>query len=495
MKKKFLAVVLAAVMTLGVLPVMAFAEETDSLTPLAAPEKVRWGGYNRVDGTEMNVPGIMSCYVDGPFQGKIKYSVYKVVEGGNDKLLRYNTVSSSSSSDSSKYHNAFLVIVEWDDVLEDGSTYYFTAQSIGDRVNYSNSEEVKSDFWSYEEPVKITEDKVSVHWEWPQAVVELETSGTTSRGYDVNFYYSETEGGELQKAQGFNSYDISEGFVNSSKSYTISDRMIKKYGAGYYYFTFRVLSSDLSRYNNGPEELSPAYYLAPNISDALNDIKENQTSPEDIREQVQKLDTQDLRDAMLADNDGTGVIQKMKELEEATGTNLQISVNDGMEDKIPQEDVEITGALLNNVNLETVTLNIGEPKNANDVIPAQYNNTVAVNFSMELDGVENPDKLEVPVKLVIPIPEGINPDFLVVLHYSLAGGEPEEVLMPYIFEKDGQWYASFVLDHFSDFVMTEKVQPDYKKGDVNADGSVTAKDKAILNRYLAGWEGYNEYFE
>ena len=31
--------------------------------------------------------------------------------------------------------------------------------------------------------------------------------------------------------------------------------------------------------------------------------------------------------------------------------------------------------------------------------------------------------------------------------------------------------------------------------DINKDGSVTAKDKAILNRYLAGWKGYDEYFE
>ena len=31
--------------------------------------------------------------------------------------------------------------------------------------------------------------------------------------------------------------------------------------------------------------------------------------------------------------------------------------------------------------------------------------------------------------------------------------------------------------------------------DINKDGKVNAKDKAILNRYLAGWEGYSEYFE
>ena len=32
----------------------------------------------------------------------------------------------------------------------------------------------------------------------------------------------------------------------------------------------------------------------------------------------------------------------------------------------------------------------------------------------------------------------------------------------------------------------------YEPGDVNNDGSVNAKDKAILNRYLAGWAGYDK---
>jgi len=38
----------------------------------------------------------------------------------------------------------------------------------------------------------------------------------------------------------------------------------------------------------------------------------------------------------------------------------------------------------------------------------------------------------------------------------------------------------------------EEAAGDYVKGDVNADGFVNAKDKAILNRYLAGWEGYDK---
>ena len=33
------------------------------------------------------------------------------------------------------------------------------------------------------------------------------------------------------------------------------------------------------------------------------------------------------------------------------------------------------------------------------------------------------------------------------------------------------------------------------RGDLDGDGFITAKDRMILARYLAGWQGYNQYFE
>lgn len=33
------------------------------------------------------------------------------------------------------------------------------------------------------------------------------------------------------------------------------------------------------------------------------------------------------------------------------------------------------------------------------------------------------------------------------------------------------------------------------RGDIDGDGFITAKDRMILARYLAGWQGYNQYFE
>ena len=49
-----------------------------------------------------------------------------------------------------------------------------------------------------------------------------------------------------------------------------------------------------------------------------------------------------------------------------------------------------------------------------------------------------------------------------------------------------------VIDKDNNGTYETKVEKVYTVGDLNADGKVTAKDKAILNRYLAGWEGYKE---
>ena len=31
--------------------------------------------------------------------------------------------------------------------------------------------------------------------------------------------------------------------------------------------------------------------------------------------------------------------------------------------------------------------------------------------------------------------------------------------------------------------------------DINGDGSINAKDRVLLNRYVAKWDGYAQYFE
>jgi len=84
-----------------------------------------------------------------------------------------------------------------------------------------------------------------------------------------------------------------------------------------------------------------------------------------------------------------------------------------------------------------------------------------VQFSMKLHGaIDKDDKqagqqLIVPIVIDMPVPAGINPDFLVVLH-KLDNGDIEQ-MWPHVYwdEAKGQHRATFVIDSFSDFALVE----------------------------------------
>lgn len=101
-----------------------------------------------------------------------------------------------------------------------------------------------------------------------------------------------------------------------------------------------------------------------------------------------------------------------------------------------------------------VSLAIG-PASGTLAIPDPYSGTLAVRFSMSLNGVTTKEdgSLFVPVQVTLPVPTGLDPDLLAILHYPQTGA-PE--IVPYtIYTNEGQTYVRFVLDYFSDFVLTQ----------------------------------------
>ena len=124
--------------------------------------------------------------------------------------------------------------------------------------------------------------------------------------------------------------------------------------------------------------------------------------------------------------------------------------------------VSIVGANLNNAAAESadpITLVIDKPQ-AEHVLDAAYDNSVAVSFAMTLENVADAENLDVPVKITMPVPANINPEFLVIMHYRQDGVVEELIngVDVYIFRENGQYYASFVLTSFSDFIMTQTVE-------------------------------------
>ena len=334
----------------------------------------------------------------------------------------------------------------------DSGTYYYTMQFLGDGKNYWNGPVATSEQWTYTKPDAQlqTVSTASMLWKWPYAVWTGEDSSDMWK-YAIRFYYSKTADTEPEFLQ----------FAYTSSNFT--EKLLQFNGEGYYYFSLKAISKDMTQIQSSEwSELSAPYYydgtfVEESISNTLDIVLENSTK-ENVRENVQLLaSTEDLETALKADQgEENGTADLLKKLEAVTGINVAVESAEDFS-KIDTSSVEIVGAALNSVleDIETVTLNIGEPAKEN-VIPAQYNNTVAVQFSMGLDGVVDQENLEIPIKIPLPIPATINPGFLAVLHYTQSGAVEE--IEPQTFQKDGNWFASFVLTSFSDFAMTETKQ-------------------------------------
>lgn len=443
MKKRILSLALALTLCLPLLPTLTLAVETDvpgELPQLAAPTELEWGTLHRSAGVE-TLPGATSWKVDGACQGKFRLEIYRV--GETAPVFTPTTVAPYGDRATYYGDTSFL----WGQPFHPlgSGTYYFTVTSKGDGINYLDSECATSDEWTFVAPETQLPAPQSPTWDWPNMRWENPSESGNEQDYFQAIYFSKTADGTPQHV---------DGVTNSDR---ILDETIQTYGDGYYYFRVYSTSKDITQYMCSPlSELSPAYYLPSSAEIAKEDLSTilSDETITDVRSEVQKLETETLRSALLADQgEAGGTADLLQQLEEKTGTEVKVATQEGFE---AFAGTEIIGAALNDVPPDTsaVTLQIG-PAEKENVIPEQYNNTVALSFSMGLEGVANPEALKVPVKITLPIPETINPDFLVILHYA-QDGTVREVLRPYIFQKENRWYASFVLTQFSDFVMTDE---------------------------------------
>lgn len=476
-------------------PALMAAALAEDLTPLGDPSNLRWD-------TETTPPSGEGWYwpesnngeahweIEGAFQQKVEVKIYRVGHP-DEPVLRtthhYSAGHKPSVFSASRFRYAA-------DELPSGD-YYFTVQNLGDGVEYSDSAVVSSldtpdgaGVYHYVDPGTDTAlgTPEAGRWDWPAHIwKDLQEQDSRILTYDVDYGYSAQASGDIRVIGGDSSGRSGE------ESRWLQDRLIGEHGAGWYYFRIRPISIDIAQYRHGGwSEWSEGYNLAEasqKITDQLNQINTDTAAPEDIRSQVQALNKTELQNALTADiqGAGTGALDVLTALEEAVGGPAAASVAQEMAERFDVNGVSVVGAALNNLTgTDSPVLNIGTPKEENHVRNELYSSTVAVDFSMDLSGVQNTYDLAVPVKVTLPIPAGVNPDFLVILHYS-AGGWYEEVWHN-VFEKDGELYVTFVLTSFSDFTITE-LAASIK---TDRDGSYeTVNPPEGARLYLARYEG------
>ncbi len=502
-----------------------------STEPAGTPGELTWGRFvgneeiEVVDGVVIQtgvywqeMPGTFTWKNGTPGLNEVEVSVYRV---GDPKPVFTHQIG---------YSELYKTIYGSNDALTEqedlqSGTYYFTVMNKGDGTQYSDSEVATSDTWEYvmpnsriEKPTGLIISGRDIRFEMPD--------DPYIRGVDIDIYYAKTENGEPNEVsgQGYGwyyeegtyqemepvelgpafepedepggepvypdpelEYDPSmepepgyeEPFVREGNTIRLKlgTDLFEQNGPGWYSFRVRLLSSDITVTRNSEWITSDPCYIEDvprDIGEQLMDLwEESETlSAQEIRDQVQEMDRNDLRVSLTKDTANNGATAAIKALEETLGGGAGVAVTEDMRDTFDGSLVSVVGAALNTPldDDAPITLVVDKPARE-DIIPEAYNNAVAIRFSMDVENVENTHDLAVPVKITIPVPDGVNPSYLVILHYPVDGGAPEEVIWPHLFVRGGQQYASFVLTGFSDFVITEV------KGD---DEPPTVLDAVIL---------------
>ena len=460
----------------------AQAEDPDGLTPLGDPSDLRW---------DPNDPGVALWETTGAFQQKVQIDYYQVGDPDSlstgTKTYRAENIRTSFSDEGFFYRGSILT----DEEAPSGD-YYFTVQNKGDGIKYGDSNLVSSKdmpggIFHYTAPEAKLAPPSRVRWSWPASLWDdLSGKDERVRSYFVSYGYSP------EYTQNGKHIEVIGGDRNTKSGFSYINDLVDEHGAGWYYFRVRTLSANINQQRNSTwSAWSEGYDLSATsrkVFDSLDDIHKT-AQPEEIRQQVQALDRTELESALAAEN---RVEELLLSLEETLGGPAQPKITDPeLEGIFDTKKVSVSGAALNDITgTEPPVLNIGRVKEPHDIREEMYDSTLAVDFSMELSGVEDPHDLAVPVKIRMPIPETIDPDFLAVLHYK-ADGSFEEITQCNIYRQDGQWYISFVLTSFSDFALTERLD----EGDgpvilLGQDGRfqvVRAPEGARL--YLARYEG------
>ena len=475
MKKQAVLTFLFTLVLLLLMTVSAFAAETadsSELTQLAAPTELSWGRDYNWNSTDYNdVPGFISWKRETPTQ-----NIYQIIIYSRDTGKEINNVTHHYPASKTPPYLTSTQFIEgyWydeqsaaEDCNFDSGTYYFTVQALGDGTKYSNSKIATSPDWIYTKPTTSLAAPTNLHWVGRRSLWDPPANTSGVGGYMVEYYWYDMESQEYISVGGTSYLDS---YSDESPEDYLEDYCIEEYGAGQYYFRVRALSSDITAICSSPwSELSPVYNLKEITADVdrtldtiLDDYAGMDLTAEDmdaLKEEIQEgLDTESLAASMAADQTDSGTVSKIEELEELVGGPANVNVSDNVLTGLDTSSISIIGANLNTEGDTTATLNISAPSQDAGVIPEQYHNTV--QFSMKLDGVtetEQKQQLKVPVKITMPVPNGITPAFLVLLHFH-SDGAYEEIQFPYVYkdENSGQMFVSFVVTSFSDFAFAQR---------------------------------------
>lgn len=234
--------------------------EVPELTELAAPTNLNWHRFynNReaYDNTYVTINGMLSWQVPDANKDKTFDMHVKVYKEGETEETFYGIWGYEPSRKQTYW-------TDWDFMLQDfeSGKYKFTVQFVSEDQTVGSSGIAGSAYWDYVKPTTSmaaptnlrwtdTEDGMTANWD------AVENSG----GYVIDTYYSPdnanaTSAEDLELVLGFVYYEPIDG---EHTSFVPWEEKVQD--NGYYYFTVRTVSPNISENKHSVDSaLSPAY--------------------------------------------------------------------------------------------------------------------------------------------------------------------------------------------------------------------------------------------
>ena len=422
--KKQITAVMAAFLS------AAMAFNSLAATKLATPTGVQWSSeeealpqWNAVDGAA----------------GQYKVEAYR-----DDKRI-YNSTHHYSTTHLEEVYEAGG-FTSW---VNESGIYKFRVMALGDDVNTLDSDwSDYSEDWDFVKADVQFDAPTNAHWEgthvcWDEPEIPAEYDSYL-KGYEVRIFGDERE--LVVHHNVFPNYDTADDMEDPDvKEWTFSVRAISNTPS-------KIFHSEMAYSDGYDAEGENAA-----VSDTIGSILDSE-NPDDLLSAPEKL-SQSIGELQVAMQTDDAVLEQVKTLEEeyAQAKGVTLSKNAVAEDVAEMgfngEDVTIIGARLNAAeDNATVTLNIKKPAKEEMIDATAYKNAIQLDFHLE--GID-PGPLKVPVRITVPIPESINPEFFCVLHY-LENGKVEEFLYPDMEIDEANRTASFTVTSFSTFVLAEE---------------------------------------
>ncbi len=338
-----------------------------------------------------------------------------------------------------------------DAAISESGSYRFRVRALSIDGNHQSSEWSEwSDSIEYVRPEREL-GAVKPYWDEQQA-------GLIHFARPENAEYMEAFVMTLYKVDdGITDYDVMQVFDHDKDKAVIDvdfSDSISRSGEGRYYVELRTISSNVDVVANGRVSQSEILDTAVNTErlGGILDSAADKSAAETVELLTSGVTPFSIQQAMQTSD---SFRERIKDLESryAAERNIEVkapAVSDAARAYVDPEKVSLVGAAFNAAQGQDVGLQMDvTPKEKQIPTLPGYEKKVQLDISLVSGGVEVHD-LTMPISVTMPVPQGIDPSQMIILHYHADGTAKMAA-----FHVNGDRTITFTVTGFSTFVFAE----------------------------------------